>query len=90
MAAATRPPVELPPRAARRGPPRIAATAATAERADPAPSTRESGTAAWMVQEYGRQEAEDRARAVVDFYEAQSPEREYWRRVLGEIVTADR
>jgi hypothetical protein len=41
-----------------------------------------------MVQEYGRPDAETRARAVADFYDAQSPEGAYWRRVLGEIVTA--
>jgi hypothetical protein len=45
-------------------------------------------TASWMVQEHGRHVAEARARAVADFYDAHSPEGVYWRRVLGEIVTA--
>jgi hypothetical protein len=39
-----------------------------------------------MVQEYGRTDAETRARAVADFYGAHSPDGAYWRRVLAEIA----
>jgi hypothetical protein len=45
-------------------------------------------TAAWMITTYGRMEAETRARAALDFYDAQSVEGRYWRRVLASIVTA--
>jgi hypothetical protein len=39
-----------------------------------------------MVQEYGRADAERRARAVANFYGTQSPDGAYWRRVLAEIT----
>jgi hypothetical protein len=64
-------------------------TRATARIAS-APVTPERATATWMVQEYGRAEAESRARAVADFYGAQSPDGAYWRRVLAEIAVARR
>jgi hypothetical protein len=38
------------------------------------------------VQEYGRVDAETRARAVAEFYGAHSPDGAYWRRVLAEIT----
>jgi len=41
-----------------------------------------------MIATYGRMEAETRARAALDFYDAQSVEGRYWRRVLASIVTA--
>lgn len=81
---------ELPPRPAPRAQQRVASAQRTSERAAPVPSTPERATASWMVQEYGRLDAEARARTVADFYGAHSPEGAYWRRVLGEIVTARR
>jgi len=59
---------------------------ATPERAIPDRATPERATATWMVQEYGRADAEHRARAVADFYGAHSPDGAYWRRVLAEIA----
>jgi hypothetical protein len=80
---------ELPPRSVPR-PARVA----TASRAEPEASSpawqRERSTASWMVREYGRSYAESRARAAAAFYDARSPEGAYWRRVLAEIVAADR
>ena len=37
---------------------------------------------------YGRADAEARARAALEFYDAESAEGRYWRRVLRLIVTA--
>jgi len=82
-----RPKTELPAR--RRGgeQPRVAAvTPANPERGAATPSSRERATASWMVQEYGRVDAERRARAVANFYGAQSADGAYWRRVLAEIA----
>jgi hypothetical protein len=81
-----RAPAELPPRPVPSAEPRVAAAQRTSERATPLPSTPERATASWMVQEYGRPDAEARARTVADFYGAHSPEGAYWRRVLGEIA----
>lgn len=81
---------ELPPRAAPRAQQRVASAQRTSEHVMPGPSTPERATASWMVHEYGRLDAEARARTVADFYGAHSPEGAYWRRVLGEIVTARR
>jgi hypothetical protein len=84
---------ELPPRPMPRTAVRAERAAARAEtktEAAPAPWSRERSTASWMVQEYGRPDAEARARAAVDFYDTRSPEAAYWRRVLGEIVSARR
>ncbi|HEX3177394.1 MAG TPA: hypothetical protein VHZ49_12010 [Methylomirabilota bacterium] len=53
-------------------------------------SSRERATAAWMIGEYGRADAERRAREATDFYGPQSAEGAYWRRVLAEIVTGHR
>jgi len=82
---------ELPPRGAPREEARVAAVTRAAERIAPTPSvpersTRERATATWMVQEYGQADAEQRARAVADFYGAHSPDGAYWRRVLAEIA----
>ena len=75
----------------------MAAVTRTTERSEPgmvtpvspvspvSPATPERATATWMVQEYGRADAESRARAVADFYGSHSPDGAYWRRVLGEI-----
>jgi len=54
----------------------------------PAPATPEAFTAAWMLTTYGRAEAEARARAALEFYDAQSADGRYWQRVLTEIATA--
>jgi hypothetical protein len=43
-----------------------------------------------MVQEYGPGDAERRARAVADFYGAQTADGAYWRRVAAEIAAARR
>jgi hypothetical protein len=85
-----RPAAELPPRSAPRGQQHIASVQRTGERVMPGPSTPERATASWMVHEYGRVDAEARARTVADFYGAHSAEGAYWRRVLREIVTARR
>ena len=82
---------ELPPRGKAHEQARVAAVTRATERIAPTPSiperaTRERATATWMVQEYGRTDAEHRARAVADFYGAHSPDGAYWRRVLAEIA----
>lgn len=78
---------QLPPRPRGAEEPRVAAvTRASPERGAAAPSSRERATASWMVQEYGRADAERRARAVADFYGTHSPDGTYWRRVLAEIA----
>ena len=41
-----------------------------------------------MLTTYGRADAEARARAALEFYDAESAEGRYWRRVLRLIVTA--
>jgi type IV secretory pathway VirB10-like protein len=90
-AVATAPPADLPPRPAPRRP--ASGAAASTPRSAPGSTTaggRERSTASWMVQEYGRAEAEARARAAAGFYDARSAERAYWGRVLGEIEAADR
>jgi hypothetical protein len=48
----------------------------------------EEATAAWMLTTYGRPDAEARARAALEFYDAKSSEGRYWRRVLGLITAA--
>jgi hypothetical protein len=82
---ATRPPVDLPPR----GTPGASVRDVPSRGSESRPAagaSRERMTAAWMVQEHGRQDAEKRARAVADFY-GSSAEGAFWRRVLGEIVS---
>lgn len=87
------PQAELPPRGGSRAgqEARVAAVTRTTERSEPgmvtpvSPATPERATATWMVQEYGRADAESRARAVADFYGSHSPDGAYWRRVLAEI-----
>jgi hypothetical protein len=82
---ATRPPVDLPPR----GTPGASVRDVPSRGSESLPAagaSRERMTAAWMVQEHGRQDAEKRARAVADFY-GSSAEGAFWRRVLGEIVS---
>jgi hypothetical protein len=41
-----------------------------------------------MLSTYGRDAAESRARAALQFYDSQSAEGRYWRRVLALIVAA--
>ncbi|PYO48537.1 MAG: hypothetical protein DMD84_20865 [Candidatus Rokuibacteriota bacterium] len=91
------PEIALPPRRladavpARRLPaPRATAPAASPTLAsEPAPSSApEAATAAWMLTTYGRAEAETRAQAALAFYDAESADGRYWRRVLARIVTA--
>ena len=90
------PEIELPPRRfvgavpARRVPaPRATAPAASrAPAAPPAPAAPEEATATWMLTTYGRPEAEARAQAALDFYDAESADGRYWRRVLARIVAA--
>ena len=53
-----------------------------------APAAPDEATAAWMLTTYGRADAEARARAALEFYDAESAEGRYWRRVLGLIVAA--
>lgn len=48
----------------------------------------EEATAAWMLTTYGRADAEGRARAALQFYDARSAEGRYWHRVLGLIAAA--
>jgi hypothetical protein len=80
-------PPELPPRTRGREQARVpAATRAGPEREAAAPSSPERATASWMVHEYGRADAESRARAVANFYGPHSPDGAYWRRVLAEIA----
>jgi hypothetical protein len=76
------PAVELPPRPE----PRQARAPRADAKGAPGPPAREHATAAWMVQAHGRAAAAERARAAADFYDPESPERAYWRRVLREIV----
>jgi hypothetical protein len=68
----------------------VAAVTRATDRIASGTATPERATATWMVQEYGRVDAERRARAVADFYGAHSPDGAYWRRVLGEIAAANR
>jgi len=94
------PEIALPPRRfvdavpARRLPtPRATAPAASptlaSEPAAPsAPAAPEAATAAWMLTTYGRAEAESRAQAALSFYDAESADGRYWRRVLARIVAA--
>jgi hypothetical protein len=82
---------DLPARRSPREEARVAAVTRATERIAPAPpiserATPERATATWMVQEYGRADAERRARAVADFYGAHSPDGVYWRHVLAEIA----
>jgi len=64
------------------------ARAGSATRPSPGPAATEEATAAWMLSTYGRDAAESRARAALQFYNAQSAEGRYWRRVLALIVAA--
>ena len=41
-----------------------------------------------MLTTYGRAEAETRAQAALAFYDAESADGRYWRRVLARIVAA--
>lgn len=45
-------------------------------------------TAAWMLQRYGKREAEEHARAAAAFYDPQHPTAEFWRAVLAYIREA--
>jgi len=83
------PNLDLPPRSTPRQA-RVAAVTRTTDRPATAPSSPERSTAAWMVQEYGRTDAESRARAVAEFYGAHSHDGAYWRRVLAEISATRR
>lgn len=74
---------------------RLSAPRATAPAASPtlaseptAPAAPEAATAAWMLTTYGRAEAETRAQAALAFYDAESADGRYWRRVLARIVAA--
>jgi hypothetical protein len=74
---------------------RLPAPRATAPAASPtlaseptAPAAPEAATAAWMLTTYGRAEAETRAQAALAFYDAESADGRYWRRVLARIVAA--
>ena len=91
--------IALPPRSsvastsARRAAPARAMTtpppaALAAPAAPPTPAAPEEVTAAWMLTTYGRGDAEARARAALEFYNAQSAEGRYWRRVLALITAA--
>src|SRR5438094_472227 len=79
------PMIELPSRpfvgsapARRVRPPRATAPAlASAPAVPPAPSAPEEATAAWMLSTYGRGEAEARARAALEFYDAHSADGRY-------------
>ncbi len=62
--------------------------ALAAPAAAPTPAAPEEVTAAWMLTTYGRGDAEARARAALEFYNAQSAEGRYWRRVLALITAA--
>ena len=64
------------------------ARAGSATRPGPGPAATEEATATWMLSTYGRDAAESRARAALQFYNAQSAEGRYWRRVLALIVAA--
>jgi hypothetical protein len=79
------PKLDLPPRSRPREHARVAAVTRTTDRPAAPPSSPERSTATWMVQEYGRADAESRARVVAEFYGAHSPDGAYWRRVLAEI-----
>jgi len=84
------PVMELPPRPFVGSAPARHASAprATALAFPPAPSAPEKATAAWMLTTYGRAEAEARAQAALEFYDADSADGRYWRRVLAEISAA--
>ena len=91
------PEIALPPRRLADAVParRLPAPRATAPAASPtlasepaAPAAPEAATAAWMLTTYGRAEAETRAQAALAFYDAESADGRYWRRVLARIVTA--
>jgi cell division protein FtsN len=79
------PKLDLPPRSRPREQARVAAVTRTTDRPAAVPSSPERSTAAWMVQAYGRADAESRARTVAEFYGAHSSDGAYWRRVLAEI-----
>jgi type IV secretory pathway VirB10-like protein len=88
------PALELPPRS----PAPTAAAPRAAANTTPAPARAMSTTpgfaapeeaaSAWMLTTYGRRDAEARARAALEFYDATSAEGRYWRRVLGLITAA--
>jgi type IV secretory pathway VirB10-like protein len=90
------PEIALPPRLVDAVPARrLPAPRATAPAASPtlasepaAPAAPEAATAAWMLTTYGRAEAETRAQAALAFYDAESADGRYWRRVLARIVAA--
>ena len=91
------PEIALPPRRLADAVParRLPAPRATAPAASPtlasepaAPAAPEAATAAWMLTTYGRAEAETRAQAALAFYDAESADGRYWRRVLARIVAA--
>jgi hypothetical protein len=68
--------------------PSSAKVAAPSVPSAPAPTAREEATAAWMLTTYGRPVAEARALAALEFYDAESAEGRYWRRVLALLTTA--
>ena len=94
------PEIALPPRRlvdaapARRLPtsrvtaPAASPTLASEPAAPSAPAAPEAATAEWMLTTYGRAEAEARAQAALAFYDAESADGRYWRRVLARIVAA--
>ena len=84
------PVIELPPRPFVGSAParRVLAPRATAPVLAPPPAAPEQATAAWMLTTYGRGEAESRAQAALEFYDADSAVARYWRRVLVEISAA--
>jgi len=88
------PEIALPPRRLADAVParRLPAPRATAPAASPTlasePAAPEAATAAWMLTTYGRAEAETRAQAALAFYDAESADGRYWRRVLARIVAA--
>jgi len=69
-------------------PPAASPTLASEPTAPSAPAAPEAATAAWMLTTYGRAEAEARAQAALAFYDAESADGRYWRRVLARIVAA--
>ena len=90
-APAAEPPNVGPPQRSRlREQARVATVTRTTDRPAAVPSSPERSTAAWMVQEYGRADAESRARAVAEFYSPHSRDGAYWRRVLAEITATRR
>jgi hypothetical protein len=72
--------VELPPR----HPEPLAV--AQAENVPAMPDSPSRRTASWLVETYGRDAAEERARAAAKFYQGDAAEAAHWREVLGHIA----